>query len=283
MPFSFAFGSFGDLVSLANMALQIAKALNDSTGASYEYQFLIVELNALSEALKLADCAMKLAPLPPEVVNGLTHETDRYRETMEKFHDQIKGYQKALGSSGSSGGIKGKVSSSWRKIGWGLFKKGDVVAFTDKLCRHRATVLMFLTSSSLSLLSTLTEDGRKTGLLLTDLTEEIRRNELSARVTLDEIHTTIRQLPAFVGYTLDNAVQVVDLLGKTITLPMQFCATRELFHAHMQLYFKDRAGRRFIEVNSYEVLCGDGREVYRHNWDMTVKSGVTLELGIIAP
>ncbi|KDQ57516.1 hypothetical protein JAAARDRAFT_78672 [Jaapia argillacea MUCL 33604] len=273
MSFSFAFGSFGDLVSLANMALQIAKALNDSTGASYGCQCLLVELNTLSEALKLADCAMKLAPLPPEVVNCLIHETDRCRETMEEFHDQIKGYQKALASSGSSGGIKGKFSSSWRKICWGLFKKGDVVAFTDKLCRHRATLVRSHTVRanaiadadmilSMSLLSTLTEEGRHTGLLLAGLVEEIRRNESSARVTLGEIHTTIRQLPAFVGYTLDNAVQ--------------------LFHAHMQLYFKDRAGKRPIEIKGYEVVADDDeRHVLSNDWAMTVKSGMTLQMGIV--
>jgi hypothetical protein len=39
-----------------------------------------------------------------------------------------------------------------------------------------------------------------------------------------------QQGPRTIGYTLDNAVQVVDIFGERLTLPWQFCSSWEVRH-----------------------------------------------------
>ena len=134
--------SFGDTLAVANLALTIASALKSSSGASLDYQSLIAELHSLSQALELAYYSTEglTSKLPKGVIDAITQEIDQCREVMEMFLVRVKGYQKALGSGGSG--------SSWRKIGWGVFKQQEIVALRSKLAAHRGTIILFLTTSN---------------------------------------------------------------------------------------------------------------------------------------
>ena len=128
--------SFGDIVSAANIALSIYKALSDSMGSSYEYQCLIEELRSFERALRMVDYALATTPPGERLTQDIVAETTTCLNLLKAFHDRIKSYQKALG-----GGRKG---SSWRKIGWGLFKADEVTSFREKLSQHKQNVLVFL-------------------------------------------------------------------------------------------------------------------------------------------
>jgi len=128
--------TLGAIVSAAKLAFKIYKALSASTGSSEEYQCLIQELRSFERALRMVEHAIATTPPGERLAQDIAAETTTCLDLLEKFHDRIKSYQKALG-----GGGKG---ASWRKIGWGLFKADEVASFRVKLSQHKQNVLVFL-------------------------------------------------------------------------------------------------------------------------------------------
>ena len=152
MPFPISFSSFGDIVTAVDLALRISKALSSSAGSSYEYQYLIQELDALAHVLQLADTATRTGMLQPDVVHALVAEIARCREVMNGLWERIRGYHKALGEpleGGSKWGKRAALGSSWRKIGWALFKTQDVQETRTKLATHRANLTTLMTACNL--------------------------------------------------------------------------------------------------------------------------------------
>jgi hypothetical protein len=128
--------SFGDIVTAANIAHSIYKALSDSTGSSYEYQCLIAEVHSFEQALRTVELAITVTPPSGRLAEGIGAETTICRDLLKTFLDRIQSYQKALG-----GGRKG---ASWRKIGWGLLKAEEVATFRQKLSQHKLNITVFL-------------------------------------------------------------------------------------------------------------------------------------------
>ena len=127
--------SFGDIITAANIVLSIYKALSDSMGASYEYQCLVSELRSFEQALRFVYRAITVAPpTGPDALN-IVAETKTCLELLNKFHDRIGSYQKALG---------GRKGPSWRKIGWSLFKADEVANFRQKISQHKQNISLFL-------------------------------------------------------------------------------------------------------------------------------------------
>ncbi len=91
MPFPISFSSFGDIVTAVDLAMRISKALSSSSGSSYEYQYLIQELDALAHVLQLADTATRTGMLQQDVVRALVAEIGRCREVMDALWECIRG------------------------------------------------------------------------------------------------------------------------------------------------------------------------------------------------
>ena len=127
--------SFGDIVTAVNLVHSIYKALSDSMGASYDYQSLIKELRDFEQALKIANLAITAAPPTGDVAIDIAAQIKSCLELLKTFHDRIKSYQKALG---------GGKGSSWRKIGWSLFKADEVASFRRKISHHTQKISLFL-------------------------------------------------------------------------------------------------------------------------------------------
>ncbi|KAI0746966.1 hypothetical protein C8Q80DRAFT_1271780 [Daedaleopsis nitida] len=237
MSFPFSFSSFGDIITAADLALRIAKALSSSAGSSYEYQYLIQELSALSYVLQLADTATRTGMLHRDVVNGIVAEISRCRSVMDGLWERVRGYQKALGSSNGGGG------SSWRKIGWALFKTQDVQDTRMKLSTHRLALVTLMTACNLQTLD--------------DLRAQSVRFERSLHRRLDEIYTVVRQLPQKLGHTRTNAVLLQDWRGSETVLPVEFCQSaaqiRMLLNAVAQKW--PTSVRRYIQGAVYDLVC----------------------------
>ena len=127
--------SVGDIVTATKVVHSIYKALSDSMGASYDYQCLIMELRSFEQALKIVDLAIAVAPPTGRDALDIAAETTSCLEMLKTFDDRIKSYQKALG--------RGK-GTSWRKIGWSLFKAEEVVNFRQKISQHKQNITLFL-------------------------------------------------------------------------------------------------------------------------------------------
>ena len=127
MPFAPP-SSIGDIIAIVTLAVQIGEALNDSRGASNDYQELIDELDAFRNALSFVDEDLDTTSLPENLLRLTKIESDKCRKMMEKFLNSIEGY-KVLREKGRS--------SIWRKIIWSLFKSKEVAAFRGKISRHQ--------------------------------------------------------------------------------------------------------------------------------------------------
>ena len=133
MPF--APSSVGDIVAIVTLAVQIGEALDDSRGASNDYQELIDELDAFRNALSFVDEDLDTTSLPENLLRLTKIESDKCRKMMEKFLNSIEGY-KVLREKGRS--------SIWRKIIWSLFKSKEVAAFRGKISRHRQNLSLLI-------------------------------------------------------------------------------------------------------------------------------------------
>ena len=131
----FAPSSFGDIVAAANIVHSIYKALSDSMGASYDYQCLISELHFFEQALRFVDVVITAAPPTGRDALNIAAEITTCLELLKKFDGRIKSYQKDLG---------GRKGSSWRKIGWSLFKADEVASFRQKISYHKQNISLFL-------------------------------------------------------------------------------------------------------------------------------------------
>ena len=127
--------SFGDIITAANLVHSIYKALSDSMGASYDYQCLISELRSFEQALKFVNAVITAAPSTGRDVLNIAAEIETCLELLKKIDCRIKSYQKALG---------GGKGSSWRKIGWTLFKANEVASFRQKISYHKQNISLFL-------------------------------------------------------------------------------------------------------------------------------------------
>jgi hypothetical protein len=143
MPFFLVPQSFGDIVTAIGLASQIYNALSDSKGSSFEYQYLIDELDSFRRSLEFVDAATRTVSLSNDVIQDINAESARCRKLLEIFWDSIKSYHKALGGgkSGSSG--------SWRKIGWSVLKAAEIAQFREKLAARQRTLTLFLISVTL--------------------------------------------------------------------------------------------------------------------------------------
>ncbi|KAF8967531.1 hypothetical protein BDZ97DRAFT_527161 [Flammula alnicola] len=250
--------SFGDIIAAATLALSIYKALNDSTGASYEYQCLISELRSFHRALLFVNNVIGATPPNETVVQDIKEEAATCLELLEKFWDRIKSYQKALGGGGRN--------SSWRKIGWGLFKTNEVADFRQKLSQHKQNLTVFLSGMGISLTSYHADVNRET---LASIRKEI--------LTIQE------RLPPSLGYGRENAVILMDAFGKSMTLPMDFCYSPDKLHDILMLHFKGKIGHDYVMQREYSISSQDGKAVVKSDpgeWGSVVKKGAVLVMSM---
>lgn len=266
MPFPISFSSFGDIVTAVDIALRISKALSSSSGSSYEYQYLIQELDALAHVLQLADTATRTGVLQGEVVRALVAEIGRCREVMDGLWGRIRGYQKALGATDSSGKIRTAKGggSSWRKIGWALFKTQDVHETRAKLATHRANLTTLMTACNMygAVVSSVyrADGGHVARSNMDELKTQCVRFEKTIHTRLSELYYAISQLPHRIGYTNANSITIVDWCGIETILPLHLVDYGlEQMHAVLGvLSFQwPEYLRSLINERRYHLVCND--------------------------
>lgn len=112
MPFSATFCSFGDILSLCLLIKELVKALDESRGASAEYQDTIREFSALDCILLEVELLSTTGEATIES-NALRETarrvTDQCRRPIETFLEQIKKYGPSLRDGGSGSVIRDRA------------------------------------------------------------------------------------------------------------------------------------------------------------------------------
>ncbi|TDL24238.1 hypothetical protein BD410DRAFT_896936 [Rickenella mellea] len=261
--FPVTFGSFGDIVTAAQLAAQIVKALSSSCGSSVQYQELIEELRSLSGTLRMAhSAAMNCTSYPrAEDMQIVVDEITQCRSVLARFLDRIHGYQKSLG--------KGGTGSTWRKIGWSLFKTQEVVDMKAKIAGYKETITLFMVS--------LTSHS------VTRFEDETRRELMRVNASLAYIREGISKS---IGWTTRNGIKIIDALGRDIIVPPELVPTWDDMCSLLDLRFKSCAGSRLVESIGYSMirhpLCQPLHRVVpsRDAWADCLKSGSEMVMAI---
>ena len=119
--------SIGDLMAGANLTYRVIHALTSSTGASDEYQEAINELGCMQQTFLQVGHLKRSHAVCQATINAVSHLVISSIETIGKFLEKIKLYQRRL--SENYGGMAG----SWQKVGWTLFKKEELMRLRDTL------------------------------------------------------------------------------------------------------------------------------------------------------
>lgn len=224
----FTFGSFGDIVTIAQLLQGIITALSDSKGASSEYQNLIVQLRAFADVLSsvydtIFDPNSRHPPLSAHTACSLRKELDGCRSQLQSIQKRIDGYQNSLRQGGSGS----RMRDSWRKIGWGLFTSRDIAYMRSELIERMARINTFISVSNryyfppplllaLSTDSLLIGSSRALGSMDTTLLEVCR--------VMD------KNMPELLGYAFadQKPIRFTDFLGRNILVPYELCETQRV-------------------------------------------------------
>lgn len=149
---AFTFGSFGDILALIDLAIQVHNALSSSAGASEDYRALVSELHSFSQLLQNVQTIHTLTrhssdggPPPASLQNAIHFALERSKTLLNAICAKIAGYQKSLRRGGSGNMMK----DSWRKIGWTLFKKDEILEMRRRLgdCTQSLTAHLSVSQS----------------------------------------------------------------------------------------------------------------------------------------
>ncbi|KAJ7919578.1 hypothetical protein B0H13DRAFT_1988355 [Mycena leptocephala] len=141
---------------MAALAYKLSQILSNSVGSSMEYQELIIELDALGSALHGLDDIVDSQVIRQSVRNAIEYSLRRCQNLMNAFLDRIKNYKPALQKGGSGSSWK----DNWRKVGWHIFRREELVELRLKLAEQKATINMMLTMSHCTALDRIEELAR---------------------------------------------------------------------------------------------------------------------------
>ena len=146
MPITF--GSVGDIITLSLLIKNLAKSLDDSRGASAEYQAITRELSSLEHALSQVEKVFTTFNRTGDL-NALDQTANQCvqqcRECIMKYKEKTEKFEGSL-QVGGSGNIFRDTTS---KLRWQAFEKDDLPNFRVELHAHCMFINMLLTSAAL--------------------------------------------------------------------------------------------------------------------------------------
>ncbi|OTB07656.1 hypothetical protein M426DRAFT_8650 [Hypoxylon sp. CI-4A] len=144
---SFTFGSFGDIITTCQLALELGRALSSARGSANEYQSLRKDLDAFVDTLvhvvgtyQQYEESRRLKDLRDTTKSIVDESRALLQESLDAWNRQ---YDKSLRAAGSGNPFK----DAYKKLKW-VSEKNSVVALQNKLKSNtsRLTLLTILTS-----------------------------------------------------------------------------------------------------------------------------------------
>jgi hypothetical protein len=163
MPVPFGF-SAGDIIAVSILIKDVYKALDDTKGASAEYQELCRELWALDRALLEVEYLSRTCGTSAEL-NALSHTVsriaDQCRECIKGFLEKIEAYKRSLRDGGSGRTLR----DVGMKIKWALTQGDTIAKFRTEINGHSSTINMLLITANMlvALIQTFQFDSSSAG------------------------------------------------------------------------------------------------------------------------
>lgn len=233
----FTFGSFGDILSILQLARTVQRLLSDSLGASSEYQDLLLELDRTLRVLHLVQGVTTprhgSGSLSINTHEDIRQSISRCRIVIFDLYVRIQKFRESLRKGGSGS----RMRDSWRKIGWGLFKLDELVDIRRKLKDEGDVIMALLDVSNSYVVYLSPRYGVRLlhGFNYDAYSMAISRVEDTVResqTTVLEIKHCIAEIPEVLGHyweggstARDRPIILNDMLGQRILLPVHLCRT----------------------------------------------------------
>ena len=95
--FAVTAGSFGDFVTVLQLAWTIRRILSEARAAPKEVQDLIEDIDSFTHALQITKAVLEgTANLEPSVANGVAHSLGICTTVLRRTSDKLKSYEEAF-------------------------------------------------------------------------------------------------------------------------------------------------------------------------------------------
>ena len=135
---SFGYG-VGDVIAVATLVTKIARSLRETTGSSQDFQNLVLRFDTFGQLLNTVQ-QIKSGQLPQSAVSAICTHVANSKPLLRKFDETTERYKRSLSGAGSGK----RLQDSWRKIGWGLYKRQEILELSDGLAKEIDAIQLLL-------------------------------------------------------------------------------------------------------------------------------------------
>ncbi|EJD34669.1 hypothetical protein AURDEDRAFT_176304 [Auricularia subglabra TFB-10046 SS5] len=163
--------SFGDIITVLQLAWQIRAALSDAAGARAEIAALVVELDSFTQALQQvqSSLAQRSVALDPAVDNGITHALAVCSDVLRRVIDRITAFRARAAGGALS------WEHYWKMAAWSVLGGREAVdSLRRRLSEQVQAIHTFLFLSQAADLSALAQAVEQQGETLRALCDGVR-------------------------------------------------------------------------------------------------------------
>ena len=140
MPIGF---SIGDGIAVATLVTKIARSLHETTGSSQDFQCLVQRFDTFQRLINTVQQQITSGQLPQSAVSAIYTHVAKSEPLLRRFDETTERYKRSLSGTGSGN----KLQDSWRKVGWGLYKRQEILELSDGLAKEIDAIHLLLTCS----------------------------------------------------------------------------------------------------------------------------------------
>ncbi|KAJ7117212.1 hypothetical protein C8R43DRAFT_108534 [Mycena crocata] len=286
MFFALAYGSFGDLLETAKLAVKIVQILRDGRKLSGERLALAVELQTLNNYLITVGSiasGVRVDPLCTRslyVVACIRSEVDSCRTILTRILQQL----------GKPRGIFGIIALA-------IGEESELARLRSEISRPLGSIRTLMLTLNLIASQGIGAQLNGAILQLEQIGPQVQNvgsevtavgDKIANRVNLygdrlAAVHEAILKLPISRGVT-DDILIVVDPIGGNIPISLRYCHVYadvdRIIKAH--LLHRPEAGGRYIERGDYHIVSGEeATTILPVEFARKIKPGMQVEMSII--
>ncbi|KAI5836806.1 hypothetical protein DFP73DRAFT_570522 [Morchella snyderi] len=104
----------------------------------------------------------------------------------------------------------------------------------------------------------------------------------SMMVLKNEVRGNSRLLEGLSEFSNQRTIRFIDALDVKRLIPLDLCQQWEDFRTILPMFFRDSAGKSFVEKGEYDIMNEENGALLRpENWSYTVRAGMTFSMAIV--
>jgi hypothetical protein len=225
--------SVGDVIAIGSLLFKIGATLRDSTGSSADYQELVLRFDCFEQLLKTVRRQIASSQLPRPAAHAIIGHVSKCEPLLRKFDTTTEKYKKSL----SRGGSGKKLKDSWRKIGWGMYKRDEILELYEGLGTQMDAINLLLSCCAACVENYDQTDNLNQALMKSHFSEVatcVAGQATETLTILKRIENTIPQdMPLWASDY--KPIKFVDALNMQIQLPFELCRNFKVITAYKEL------------------------------------------------